>query len=435
VVAVVFMAAAPAGAKLTQLNGRLTSTGGITVTWHGDRARGCAEAGLCGYRGSTFAQAAGDGQFALLLSKGRLRFGYASLFAPAPVVRVRRTEESGEGGGCADLAPERELELAVGRASTSSAVRIGFLETGLSAGRCAGPDVSTALSRLPKHTVALARLARPGSVVDLSGSAPFGSGRFSGTVRSTIKVHVGPPDTQPVGPDSRPAPHSPASGRLVRVVDVLVRYRVTGLRGKLSATFGGLAAPLCASVDGCGVAGTESWAILSAGGGTVWVEGEARVRPSEHGLRDALAAIRRRGHFFTQSSLRHALGATAATVVRPDGSACHDSRTVLAPVLATDYDDAALKVGLSGPGDYYSSDEILRTGCPGPVESDVLGRKAVASGQVPGAAIGRRRLAVTMTGAGRFRGVGYAGAHRSRFTISLRRESARATYDFVRLRR
>jgi hypothetical protein len=121
--------------------------------------------------------------------------------------------------------------------------------------------------------------------------------------------------------------------------------------------------------------------------------------------------------------------------VRPDGVACHDSQTVLAPALVTDYADGALKVALGGQSDYYPFDEILRTGCPGPVESDVLGRDAVASGAIPGRALGRRRLEVTMTGAGPFRGVGYSGAHRSRFTLSLRREAVHVDYALVRRRR
>ena len=425
------MAAAPAYGKLTEVSGRLSTTGAITVTWHGDRARGCAAAGLCGYRGSTLARVT-DGQFQLLFRKGRLRFGFAEVFGPAPVARVRRTEGTGEGGGCVDLAPETPLEMTTSRARTSSSVRIGFIESGLSAGRCAGPDVSLALSQLPRHAIAISRLTHPGSMVDLSGSAPFRAGRFSGTVRSTIKARVRPPAEPLLAPGDRPPPPPRASGPLVRLVDVLVRYRVTGLSGKVSTTFGGLRGPFCASLDSCGVAGTANWAILSAGG-SLLIDGEARARPAEHGLRDALVAIRRQPGFInTQGSLRHALGATAATVVRPDGIACHDSQTVLAPDLVTNYDDGAMKFALGGEGEYYPSHDVLRTGCPGPMESDVLGRGAVASGSIPGAAIGRRRLRVAMTGAGRFGGAGYSGSHRSGFTLTLRREAVHYSYALVR---
>jgi hypothetical protein len=160
------------------------------------------------------------------------------------------------------------------------------------------------------------------------------------------------------------------------------------------------------------------------------------MRPSEHGLRDALAAIRRQPGFInTQGALRHALGATAATVVRPEGVACHDSQTVLAPDLVTDYDDGGLRVALGGEGEFHPFGEILRTGCPGPGQSDVLGRHPIAAGHIAGAAIGRKRIQVTMTGGGRFKGVGYSGTRRSRFTLSLRRESVHLDYGFVRRER
>ena len=81
-VAAVLLTAGPAYGKNSEIAGRLATSGAVTVTWHGDRARGCAAAGLCGYRGSTLARVAGGGQFELLLSDGRLRFGFAELFGP-----------------------------------------------------------------------------------------------------------------------------------------------------------------------------------------------------------------------------------------------------------------------------------------------------------------------------------------------------------------
>ena len=56
------LAAAPANAHTTELLGDISATGGVTVTWHGDPARRCAAAGLCGYSGSAGLQPVAIGQ-------------------------------------------------------------------------------------------------------------------------------------------------------------------------------------------------------------------------------------------------------------------------------------------------------------------------------------------------------------------------------------
>src|SRR4029079_10539248 len=82
--------AAPAMARPRSLSAPLTVTGGVTVSWHGDRARGCAGAGLCDYRGSVAARPSSDG-FLELDSVGRTTdlYGYLDL-EQRPVIRVVR---------------------------------------------------------------------------------------------------------------------------------------------------------------------------------------------------------------------------------------------------------------------------------------------------------------------------------------------------------
>jgi hypothetical protein len=429
--AVVLTAAVPtpASARFRDLSRLVSSTGAVTITWHGDRARGCAAAGLCGYRGSTGVRP-GDGDVELLFSGRRLDDAFGELqLSNSPVIRVQRAEESGAGGACVDLAPARLLFVS-DFAAAAGRPRLGFAGTGISVGRCAGPDLAAAMGRLPVHSVPVSRLTRAGSVLDMSGRAGFVSGRYSGTVVSTVKLHVQGSES---GGGFRSAPSGgPRRGKLIREVHVHARYRVTGLRGKLSATFGGLSAPLCANLDDCGVTGTASWAILSAGGGFA-IDGYAVARESDHGLRSALAAMRRAGFFTAYGSFRHALGTTAVAVSRPDGGPCRDTATVQARSFsATEGRSGAVPLNLDG---YEPDREILRAGCPGPPSADVLGDRSPATGLLRASVIGRRQVELPLTGAGRFEDDAYSGSWRSRFTLGLRRMGLSVTYRHVRVPR
>lgn len=423
--AVVLTAAAPAPAfvRFHDLSRQVSATGGVTITWHGDPARGCARAGLCGYRGSTGVRPGAGGYLELLYSNGRLVDGFGLLpLVAAPVIRVQRAEESGAAGACVDLAPAGELFVNAAPAR-SRRVRLGFASGGMSPGRCAGPDISVALTKLRRHRVSVSRLTRRGELIDLSGRSSFVSGRFSGTAVSTVKLRIGPDDSGSgfsIGPPRDQTP--------VREVHVHARYRVTGFRGKLSATFRGRAAPLCENLDDCGVTGSVSWAILSAGG-ILAVDGYAPARASDHGVRAALAAVRRRGFFSAYGTLRHAIGTTAAAVTRPDGTPCRDTATVAAPALAS-LESGRREVALL-LGGYESDRELLRTGCPGPPGSDVIGDDSPASGRLGASVFARRRLELPLTGGGRFEDAGYSGAWRSRFTLGLRRVGLSVSYRRV----
>src|SRR3954451_9069754 len=173
--------AAPAMAAPRSLSAPLSLSGGVTVSWHGDRARGCAAAGLCDYRGSVTAQGGRDGQ--LGIEDGDV-YGYLDS-EQRPIVRVTRGLE----GACVD-ATEGEFEIEVAR-PRAGRVRLQVVPYGLDRGRCAGPELTAALERLPGRSVSWRRLLRGGLTVPLEHRMSYSSGRFSGTVTSTVRLHVG----------------------------------------------------------------------------------------------------------------------------------------------------------------------------------------------------------------------------------------------------
>ena len=94
--------AASSAEAASTINVRVQTTGVIAVVWHGDPARGCAAAGMCGVDGSVTYRPAGDIELELS-SDGSAGFG---LGEPDPaVVRVRGTTPASTPGGCVDLLP------------------------------------------------------------------------------------------------------------------------------------------------------------------------------------------------------------------------------------------------------------------------------------------------------------------------------------------
>lgn len=413
--------AVPAMAAPRSLSAPLSLSGGVTVSWHGDRARGCAAAGLCDYRGSVTAPGAGEGSLELDGS-GRAPDVYGYLDPEQrPIVRVQR----GLDGACVD-ATDGEYEVEVGR-PRAGRVRVAVAPYGLDRGRCAGPELAQVLERLPGRNVSWRRLRDGGLTVPLERRVSYSNGRFSGTVTSTLRLHVGrfgTGDLEVTDQVSRPS-----RSHRVRVAELEAVYRVTGLSGSMETDFAGLDAPLCDAFDACGVSGSSRWAVLSASGGTVVIGGVARARPGDRGLRGALAAIRRtRAGVSSYGSVRHALGTTGTLLSRPGGRTCSDSQPVAAPGMAFSLQVARIPLALGGEEENALAGDFVHTGCPGPTESDVLGGGSLAEATLPLSAVRSRRLEVPMNASARFHGPGYSGARRGRFTLGLRRVALHVSY-------
>jgi hypothetical protein len=80
VVAAALAAIAPpvADARAQQVDTALRVSGAVTISWHGDRARGCERAGLCAYRGSLSLRPMPSGVLAFRLSQGAFSTATAS---------------------------------------------------------------------------------------------------------------------------------------------------------------------------------------------------------------------------------------------------------------------------------------------------------------------------------------------------------------------
>jgi hypothetical protein len=430
----ILFAASPADARSHALEGNLSATGGVSVTWHGSQAGHCAAAGLCGYRGSVSTEPDG-GQLFIFQSRGRVEDAFATIVAEdASIVRVSRREPDGGEEACVDAGTPEESE--VGLRVRRGIARLRLAGAGLDTGRCAGPDLAAVTTRLPAPQIPLARLERGHTSIDLSARVPFTSGPFSGRVISTLRLHVGRMRRTAVSGDDS-APVDRARGRLVRVVDYRTVYRVTALEGQLSASFHGLRDPLCAPVDACGVSGVENWAILSSGG-TVLIQASALARPSDHGLGGMVAAVRRRGgrgDVLAYGDLRHEVGTTSARVERSGGTSCHDTRSALPPYFDTQASRTGVVLGLGVPDLYPSGPDLLRTGCPGPTQAGALTRQRIGSGRLPLSAITARRLELPLRAGGRFDDGAYAGPWRGRFTMRLQRVKQRLQYHYARVPR
>jgi hypothetical protein len=432
--AAVLLTAAPADARLHALEGSLTATGSVSVAWHGSAAGHCAAAGLCGYRGSTSVSPSDGGQL-YIDPRGRRTYAFATLDSEdAPIVRVSRREPDGSEEACVDVAPPVEPDARV--RVRDGRVRLRVVDAGLRVGRCAGPDLRAAVARLPAGHVSLARLKRGATTVDLSARVPFTSGRFSGTVTSSLRLHIGRLQREVVS-EEEPPPPDRRRGRLTRVVEFHSVYRITALTGKLSATFHGLRDPICVAVDACGMSGVENWAIVSSGG-TLLVEASALARRSDRGMAGLVAAVRRRGgrgYVYTSGDLRHEAGTTSARVDRSGATSCHDAHSTLPPPLFTQASRTHVVVALGEPEVYPGGPELLRTGCPGPTQAAALARQSIAGAFVPLRAFARRRIDVPLRAGGRFDDGGYAGTWRGRFALRLERVKQRLTYHYVRVPR
>jgi hypothetical protein len=136
---------------------------------------------------------------------------------------------------------------------------------------------------------------------------------------------------------------------------------------------------------------------------------------------------------FGEGDLSRNLGAITANVNRAGGATCQDTASAGSPGVAVLNEPAQrLTFELGGEDAFPSIVDIVRTGCPGPRDEDVLGRGAPAVGSVSLAAFGQGSIAARMRGSGQFSANGYSGTRSADLTLELKRVSIRAAYRRAR---
>jgi hypothetical protein len=256
--------------------------------------------------------------------------------------------------------------------------------------------------------------------LDLSGTRAFRARGFSGSIESTLALHLGGPQRL----NNRPPPGERTRLRRRRLVTA--RYAVEQLAGVDRIAFAGLPDPLCGSLDSCGSRGTVA-VSPNATTGHLTLEAEA---PASRPRRDLYAAIGLREHgrrsgvntygFGRWTSDR---GISSEALIRADGSpTCRDAIAADAGELLIQPRGSHVRVST---GSFYEGSDPLRTRCPGPFSTDLSPSGNIASGSNPLGALRRRRVVLHLDRRRRFSADGYSGVAAPELTLVLRRMSVR----------
>ncbi len=359
-------------------------SGWLRVSWQGDPAHGCAQAGVCGVVGTVDVDANGGGSET---TSGSVPAGEPEVDAvsninlPAPgIVRVIRAG-GGTPGACVDeLTPGGGFELIPVRGGVRisdtppPAIR-SFTQAGLvGAGRCAGPLPSDLAGLIPARLVSDGRLSR-GLTVPLTADRTFVAGPFGGTLLSTLHLYI----RRSTGSMSIPVPALPvARGHRVEVAEVARAFTIDSSTGGLQGAFAGAPPPLCTPLDACGVTGTST---LSALTGTVALSAHAPLPASAGSSAKAALRLLAAGALPVQLTSGNQNTATVTEVVdRAAAPTCRDSASYpfsflgnSGPATGGGTGTGATEAIIVPPGDPIGAGyDLLRTRCPGPSENDLF---------------------------------------------------------------
>jgi hypothetical protein len=250
------------------------------------------------------------------------------------------------------------------------------------------------------------------SSIDLSGTASFAARGLTGTVRSTIALHLS-------RLKGRPSPVLPPPGNDPVVA---VRYRVARMAGSLSvnwtSTPGG-----CAATNSCGFSGGFTDHFGHARGRADIVAYDADFG----GLRRGLGLAPGRAPFGTQVSgtvmWRSADGAVSATVERDGAQVCSDTAPLRAGFIGVDISGkrARFVVGDFTPTLAFPSGRgLFQSRCENPAL--VAFNKPLVSAPIPLRLLGRRAITLHITtGGATGHGAGFLWHAHPDLTIVLQR--------------
>jgi hypothetical protein len=402
---------------ISQIDVPVCVTGGVTVTFAGDRATGCAAQGLCSYSGTETWEPQGiaDVGVTTIAQNGHRSTSVTLVIGGESTPVLSSVQHAGVGGltaACSDDAQAHGSFFAVPLHSGQVDVGLGHALQPVFGTRCAGPLSADLASALPHRTVSLARLRRGRLSVNLSGSAPFAAGGFSGTVASTVTLALGRPRTQP---HHVTAPPNSTPTRITTV-----RYRITHLSGMATATVRtSAAADVCGPLDACGLQGTISIAPRAASHGSVFLTASA---PERRPRRDLLTALGLQTGGDTAGIFVGGAGGTTGGAVAADltqdGSACTDQVALQQTAIVLRKHAGRLIASVS-PERSQAADP-LRSRCPGPA----LGRHPLTSASLPLNILRRSRFTVSLHGDS-FTDGPYRVMSRSTLTVGLQRRGVK----------
>ena len=421
---------APADAR-ADIETRVAPTGSIIVSWQGDPARGCADHGVCDVRGSVVLDPATNQGTSTSSARPSSSLPVIDFQLDPAIVRVTRGPASDPLGSCIDAMGQASVaflpDRPFGRPGTVRLTpTIGFGDSPLSAGRCAGPTAADLAEVLPSLRVPRSSFRRPRQRLDMTLKRTFGAGPFTVGIDSKVRLSVRRREVRPssstvIGRDERV--------RVRRRAVLSLSYAVEVGTPPMRTSFSGLPGRGCEALDACGVSGTSTVALT--GGQEARVELRATGSPAlarGGGVRRALAALAA-GRMASESygaddQLRGRIDAE----VRREGTAgvCRDGRDIELPPLdlRVGRTSSQLTIGSESYGGYGG---VLRTRCPGIGSPD---SGVLASGTLPTQALGDDRLTVPLAlvtdDAWPF-----AAASAQSTTLTLRRVAARVRVERV----
>ena len=376
------------------------ATGGITITWRGDPARGCADIGLCDVTGSATFRAP-EGTSSSISSRVRVISMNSVITLGPAVARVLRGPLESPIGSCVDGAGYLTVGLEGRRAGglvtfTTRPFDQGFGAAETVAGRCAGPLADDLLAAMPTAEAERSRVLSGDITLDFSGRRPFSAGPFSGGVVSTLRIMRRSRIERERRSRRRPVrPPGRSSRAAARRVQVSLTRRIARISGTLVSFYRGLPLPACHVLDACGLSGRQDVTVDgSRGAMSVRVFAEGSRKALRGRGRAAVGEALRAGRLRPEgTSYEHGLRGTVTTSVGRDGGApCREGRDLDLPALGVRGTSNGLRISL---GDEIGAASV-RTRCPGPVTHD-LGRDWLAAATIPwGDLAGERRLTVRL---------------------------------------
>ena len=402
-----------AGARRLPNSEPLQASGSIVYTWHGDAAHGCSAA-LCSVSG------------ALVIS----HFASPSLEGGALNALAQATVRVNDGSGeCADTFSEGPFLVLQRQAGGT--FRAALAPNSVS-GRCAEP-LSQELAAVSLPVKLTGPRRRP--TFDLRSVKSFAAGPFAATLDSTLVLRPAPP--QGGGPAfsiTSSSGSSSGSSRSAKVMAefVTVVFRVRVAPSALQYTLSGESGPFCQILDSCGTSGSLS---LSLSGSALKLVLNV-VRRVHHRVssRQALADFRRGVFPFTFPGSVDLDSQTHEQLTRAGAQACQDgTRGQLALTLGsfTPLGPPA-KTGGTVPVELLSANQpndVLRTHCPGPLDSDVLPSstsQVYAHGSISASELLAAHLEISLSDPGTFSGPGYTGTRTGKLGFELTRASLHA---------